>query len=60
MNNENRYQFNLDYSLGLGDDPTAGPSIFSALPDQLGLTLKIGKAPVETLVIDRAQRPEPN
>jgi uncharacterized protein (TIGR03435 family) len=58
VNKEGQYKFDLAYSLG--DDLAAGPSIFSALPDQLGLTLKPGKAPLQTLVIDRAQRPEPN
>jgi uncharacterized protein (TIGR03435 family) len=53
-----QYQINLEFSSG--DDPAAGPSIYSALPDQLGLTLKAGKAPLKTLVIDRAERPQPN
>ena len=53
-----KYQINLEFSAG--DDPAAGPSIFSALPDQLGLTLKAGKAPLKTLVIDHAERPQPN
>ena len=53
-----RYQFNLDFNLG--DDPAAGPSIFAALPDQLGLTLKTSKAPVRMFFIDSATRPEPN
>jgi uncharacterized protein (TIGR03435 family) len=58
LSKDKHYQVNLEFSSG--DDPAAGPSIFSALPDQLGLTLKAGKAPLRTLVIDRAQRPEPN
>jgi uncharacterized protein (TIGR03435 family) len=58
LSSSGRYKINLEFSSG--DDPAAGPSIFSALPDQLGLTLKPGKAPLKTLVIDRAQRPEPN
>jgi bla regulator protein BlaR1 len=58
VNKDHQYQFNLEYSLN--DDPTAGPSIFSALPDQLGLTLKTGKAPVRMLLIDHAERPRPN
>jgi uncharacterized protein (TIGR03435 family) len=53
-----QYKINLEFSSG--DDPTAGPSIFSALSDQLGLTLKAGKAPLRTLVIDGARRPDPN
>jgi uncharacterized protein (TIGR03435 family) len=55
---DKQYQINLEFSSG--DDPAAGPSIFSALPDQLGLTLKADKVPLKILVIDRAQRPEPN
>jgi uncharacterized protein (TIGR03435 family) len=58
MRKDQQFQFNLEYSLG--DDPAAGPSIFSALPDQLGLTLKTGKAPVRMFLIDRAERPRPN
>lgn len=53
-----KYQIKLEFSSG--DDPSAAPSIFSALPDQLGLTLKAGKAPLKMLVIDRAERPQPN
>jgi uncharacterized protein (TIGR03435 family) len=35
-------------------------SIFTAVPDQLGLRLEAQKAPVEVLVIDEIQRPSPN
>lgn len=58
LSKDAKFQIKLEFSSG--DDPAAGPSIFSALPDQLGLTLKAGKAPMKTLVIDRAQRPQPN
>jgi uncharacterized protein (TIGR03435 family) len=37
-----------------------GPSIFSALRDQLGLALEAAKGSVEFLVIDRAERPSEN
>lgn len=53
-------QFKFDLAFSLGDDPAAGASLFSALPDELGLTLKAGEAPLQTLVIDHAQRPQPN
>ncbi len=36
------------------------PSLFDALPQQLGLRLESRKLPVETLVIDRAERPSEN
>jgi len=37
-------------------DPTAGPSIFTAVQDNLGLRLESQKAPIEVLVIDAADR----
>jgi bla regulator protein BlaR1 len=40
--------------------PEAGPSIFTALQDQLGLKLESQKAPVDLLVIERIERPSAN
>jgi uncharacterized protein (TIGR03435 family) len=38
----------------------AGPSVFVALPEQLGLKLESSKTMVDTLVIDRLERPTEN
>lgn len=40
--------------------PDAGPTLFTALEEQLGLKLVPAKGPVETLVIDHVERPTEN
>lgn len=52
------YDFELTWAPD--NQPDAGPSIFSALQDQLGLKLKPAKAPLEVIVIDHLQRPSEN
>jgi uncharacterized protein (TIGR03435 family) len=65
------YNFTLQWTPDMGQLPqqrpdalpppdASGPSIFTALQEQLGLQLKSEKGPVETLVIDHAERPSAN
>lgn len=43
-----------------GASVPSGPSVFTALEQQLGLELKRGKGPVQVLVIDHIEQPTPN
>jgi uncharacterized protein (TIGR03435 family) len=58
-----RYDFELHWA---PDDTPAesalagGPSIFTAVQEQLGLKLESATAPVDVLVIDSAEQPSPN
>jgi uncharacterized protein (TIGR03435 family) len=53
-----KYDFNLTWAPEMGD--TTGPSLFTALQDQLGLKLDSSKAPVDVVVVDSAQKPSEN
>jgi uncharacterized protein (TIGR03435 family) len=61
------YDFTLTYTsdaaAGLpasADTEPSGPTIFTALEEQLGLKLESAKGPVPVLVIDSAQKPSEN
>jgi uncharacterized protein (TIGR03435 family) len=60
-----QYDFKLDWTpdVELSDGPNnaaAGPSIFTALTDQLGLRLESKKGPVQVYVIEKIDRPSEN
>jgi uncharacterized protein (TIGR03435 family) len=54
-----RYDFKLNWSPD-ESDATGGPSIFTAVQEQLGLKLETQTGPVEVLVIDHAEKPSDN
>jgi uncharacterized protein (TIGR03435 family) len=55
---QGEFDFRVDYATD--DNPETGPSIFAAMQEQLGLRLEATKGPVETLVVDHAEKPSGN
>ena len=53
-----RYDYALDWDPDFQGD--TGPTIFTAVQEQLGLRLESGKAPVDVVVIDHVERPSAN
>jgi uncharacterized protein (TIGR03435 family) len=51
---------NFDLQLEWTPESPEGPNIMAALAEQLGLKLEAARAPVEMVVIDRAERPSGN
>jgi uncharacterized protein (TIGR03435 family) len=56
---EGKYDYVLEWTAD-SDATGTGPTIFTALQEQLGLRLESVKAPVDTLVIDHIERPSEN
>jgi uncharacterized protein (TIGR03435 family) len=57
------YDFTLNWTPDSGGQPNPdlnGVDLFTALQEQLGLKLESQKAPIEMLVIDRAEKPSEN
>jgi uncharacterized protein (TIGR03435 family) len=65
---EGNYDFKLQWTPDPGPpaldgrvaEDSPGPSLFTALQEQLGLRVESAKGPVEVLVIDHAERPSDN
>lgn len=59
-----RYSFNLHWTPHIYSPPgtpkPSGPSLFTALREQLGLKVVSGKAPVDVIVIEHIEGPTPN
>jgi uncharacterized protein (TIGR03435 family) len=60
------YRFKLDWAPEMGSTSTdvsaadSGPSLFTAVQEQLGLKLVAAKVPVRVFVVDRIDRPDQN
>lgn len=56
-----KYDIDLKWTPAeLQETADSGPSIFAALEEQLGLKLVPAKGPVDTIVVDRVEKPSPN
>ena len=58
---DGEFTFTIPFApLDVNPGHTSAASIFTALEEQVGLRLEETRAPVETLVVDRLERPSPN
>lgn len=55
-----RYDFRLEYSPALLEPGGTGPSLFTALTEQLGLTLQRETVALPVLIIDSVEKPTPD
>jgi uncharacterized protein (TIGR03435 family) len=58
-----RYDITLEWTVEdqfRGRGASASPTIFPAIQDQLGLRLESTRAPVDVLVVDSAEKPQPD
>lgn len=56
-----RFDFNLIWDPAAGNSPDAsGPTLFTALPEQVGLRLESRRGPLNVVVIDHAEKPTAN
>ena len=53
-------EYDIDLAWSPDNEPDSGPSIFTALQEQLGLKLEPAKAPLDVVVIDHIERPSEN
>ena len=65
VRDETSLEGTYDYTLEWTPDDQAhaessGPSLFTALKEQLGLKLEMQKRPVDVVIIDHIERPSPN
>jgi uncharacterized protein (TIGR03435 family) len=51
-----KLEYTPDNAKSDGPDGAAGPSIYAALQEQLGLKLQTQKLPVEVIVVDHVER----
>ncbi len=52
--------FDIDLKWASNSDTDAGPTIFTAIQEQLGLKLESAKVPADVLVIDHVEKPSEN
>jgi uncharacterized protein (TIGR03435 family) len=57
---EGVFNLKLEWNPRITDPAAEGPSVFTAVQEQLGLRLRAQKTPVEMIVVDHAERPSEN